>query len=114
MTDPTAITDEFMQARLAQAKPYTVVLLRAAAGYHDPASRPLVWEHGRRNMALNADGPLAVVLPVADDSELCGVAVFTTDPERTAELMDADPAVQAGVFSYEVHPVRGFPGSTLP
>jgi hypothetical protein len=27
--------------------------------------------------------------------------------------MDGDPAVQAGVLSYEVHPVRGFPGDGL-
>ena len=28
--------------------------------------------------------------------------------------MDADPAVQAGVLTYELHPVRSFPGSSLP
>ena len=28
--------------------------------------------------------------------------------------MDDDPGVQAGVFTYEVHPVRGFPGDGLP
>ena len=28
--------------------------------------------------------------------------------------MDDDPGVRAGVFEYELHPVRGFPGSTLP
>jgi hypothetical protein len=27
--------------------------------------------------------------------------------------MDGDPAIQAGVLSYEVHPVRGFPGDAL-
>jgi hypothetical protein len=109
----TEITDEYMQAQLPLARPYSVVLLKAAEGYHDPAARPVIWEHARRNFALRADGRLAVVLPVADDSDLCGVGVFTTDPDRTAELMDADPAVQAGIFSYEIHPVRGFPGDAL-
>jgi len=28
--------------------------------------------------------------------------------------MDGDPGVQAGVFEYEVHAVRGFPGDMLP
>jgi hypothetical protein len=28
--------------------------------------------------------------------------------------MDADPGVLAGIFTYEIHPVRGFPGSGLP
>jgi len=27
--------------------------------------------------------------------------------------MDADPGVRAGIFTYDVHPVRGFPGSAL-
>jgi hypothetical protein len=28
--------------------------------------------------------------------------------------MDEDPAVKAGLLTYEVHPVRGFPGDSLP
>jgi hypothetical protein len=28
--------------------------------------------------------------------------------------MDHDPGVEAGIFTYEIHPVRGFPGSALP
>ncbi len=29
-------------------------------------------------------------------------------------MMDADPGVRAGIFAYDAHPVRGFPGSALP
>lgn len=28
--------------------------------------------------------------------------------------MDDDPAVLAGIFTYEIHPVRSFPGDSLP
>ena len=28
--------------------------------------------------------------------------------------MDGDPGVQAGVFVYELHPCRSFPGDALP
>lgn len=28
--------------------------------------------------------------------------------------MEDDPGVRAGVFTYGVHPVRGFPGDALP
>jgi hypothetical protein len=28
--------------------------------------------------------------------------------------MDEDPAVQAGIFAYELHAGRGFPGDMLP
>jgi hypothetical protein len=50
---------------------------------------------------------------VSDDTELCGVAIFNTSVEQTRQLMDEDPGVRAGVFSYEVHPVRSFPADAL-
>jgi hypothetical protein len=28
--------------------------------------------------------------------------------------MDCDPGVQAGIFTYEIHPIRSFPGDALP
>jgi hypothetical protein len=43
-----------------------------------------------------------------------GIGIFDADPERTRELMDADPGVQGGVFVYDVHTCRSFPGDTLP
>jgi hypothetical protein len=52
---------------------------------------------------------LAVVCPVADDSDLAGVGIFDATPEETTRIMEGDPAVQAGVLSFEVHPVHGFP-----
>lgn len=66
------------------------------------------------NFALRADGFLPIVCPVNDGSGLSGVGIFTTSVEETKKIMDEDPGVKAGVFTYEVHPCRGFPGSTLP
>jgi hypothetical protein len=73
-----------------------------------------VWEHGRRNFALRADGRLAIVCPVTDDSEWCGIGIFDASVDEVARLMEEDPGVEAGVFSYEVHPIRSFPGDSLP
>ena len=28
--------------------------------------------------------------------------------------MDEDPAIEAGIFIYEIHPCMGFPGDSLP
>jgi len=28
--------------------------------------------------------------------------------------LDGDPGVTAGIFTYKIHPIRKFPGSTLP
>jgi len=108
------ITDEFMRERLQAAAPYTLVLLRRTAGYGTGDTEKIVWEHGRRNMSLQADGLLPVVCPVMDDSGLAGIGIFVTGPDETRRIMDGDPGVQAGIFSYEVHPCRSFPGSALP
>jgi hypothetical protein len=108
------ITDEYMREMQAKARTYSLVLLRRAARYSDPDADAIIWEHGRRNHSLRADGVLAIVCPVADDTELAGIGIFGASPEETAQIMDGDPAVQAGVLSYELHPIRGFPGDHLP
>lgn len=109
------ITDEFMRERIVKARPYTAVLLRKTADYKRPEADPTVWEHGRRNMALEEHGVLAIVLPVNNDpGDWAGLGVFTASPEEVREIMDNDPGVKAGIFRYEIHPVRGFPGSSLP
>jgi uncharacterized protein YndB with AHSA1/START domain len=107
------ITDATMHERLAQAAAYTAVLLHATDAFSGPPARPIVWEHGRRNMALFEAGLLQVVLPVNDDSDLAGIGIFATTPEETRAVMDDDPGVRAGLFTYRMHPVRGFPGATL-
>ncbi|EUA38058.1 hypothetical protein I549_2760 [Mycobacterium avium subsp. avium 2285 (R)] len=74
----------------------------------------MIWEHGRRNFGLRDDGVLAVVLPVSDGSDVCGVGVFAATVDETTRIMSEDPGVAAGVFTYEVHACRGFPGDALP
>ncbi|HEX2903172.1 MAG TPA: SRPBCC family protein [Jatrophihabitans sp.] len=108
------ISDEQMRLRLAGAAGYTLALLHTTEAFVRPAVDPIIWEHGRRNMALVEAGLLAVVLPVGDDSTLAGAGVFTTDAQQTRAILDDDPGVRAGIFRYDLHPVRGFPGATLP
>lgn len=108
------ITDEQMRALLPKAKEYTIVILRPGPNHYMDGVDAIVWEHGRRNFELRDAGILAVVCPVRDGSDVCGVGVFNLDPKRTREVMEGDPGVSAGVFVYEVHPCRGFPGDTLP
>jgi hypothetical protein len=107
------ISDDDMRALLATSKPYTMVFLKP--GPNQPADRDsIVWEHGRRNIQLRADGRMVLVFPVRDGSDVNGVGVFDLDEEATREVMDGDPGVQAGVFVYELHPTRSFPGDALP
>jgi uncharacterized protein YndB with AHSA1/START domain len=109
-----AISDATMRERIASTSTYTAILLRATDAFVRPAVDPIVWEHGRRNMALAEAGLLSIVLPVADDSDLAGIGVFVTTPDETRAILDDDPGVRAGIFTYETHPVRGLPGATLP
>ena len=108
------IGDEAMRSRLAGAAPYTMVVLLPTERLVRPQVDPVIWAHGRRNMALIAAGTAPVIAPVTAPDGPSGFALFTTTEEETVEIMDQDPGVVAGIFTYEIHPVRSFPGSALP
>jgi hypothetical protein len=110
----TEITDEYMLEMRAKTKQYTFMLLKNGPNRFVDGVDAVIWEHGRRNHALRADGVLAIVCPCADDTPVCGLGLFDASPEEVIRIMDGDPGVQAGVFEYEVHPVRSFPGDQLP
>jgi hypothetical protein len=107
------ITDEFMREMLIKSRPYSLMILKAGPNYGTDGSDRIIWEHGRRNFSLRADGLLSIVCPVPDDTEVCGVGIFNTETDEVGKLMDNDPGVQAGIFTYEVHPCRSFPGDAL-
>ena len=109
------ITDEYMLQMRAKTKTYTIVLLKPGPRAYDyPEVEKLVWEHGRRNFALRADGLLSLVCPITGETGLSGIGIFNSSLEQTKDIMDGDPGVQAGVFTYELHPCRSFPGDSLP
>lgn len=108
------ITDEQMREELRTAKPCTIVLLRSTARRNEAGADRIIWEHGRRNFELRAQGALAIACPVVDESNLSGVCIFTTNSEETRKIMDGDPGVEAGLFTYEIHPTKIFAGSGLP
>ncbi|MGH3563336.1 MAG: hypothetical protein ACRDTN_16525 [Mycobacterium sp.] len=107
-------TDDEINALLLTAKPYSIVIVKSGPNFTDDTALALSWEHNRRNFGLRADGRLAVVLRVMDDSDVYGVEVFDATVEDTIAVMNDDPGVQAGVLTYEVHLGRGFPGDSLP
>lgn len=111
---PTTISDDDMRRMLSAAKSYCAVILKAGPKRKDPGADEIVWEHGRRNFALRADGLLSIVCPVAGGSEVCGIGIFNAGAEATKRIMDEDPGVKAGIFVYEIHPCRSFPGDRLP
>ena len=110
----TIITDEMMRERIAQTKSYTVVILRKTTKYGEPGTDKIIWEHGRRNFQLREEGLLPIVCPVRDESDVSGIGIFTATPEEVKKIYDEDPGVKAGVFTYEIHACRSFPGDSLP
>jgi len=108
------ISDEFMRNMRAKSKSYSLVLLKSGPRYEDQNAPTIIWEHGRRNFELRQQGALAIVCPVTDGSDIKGIGIFATDLQETTRIMDGDPGVQAGIFLYEVHSCRSFPGDALP
>src|SRR2546427_8275597 len=113
-TYKTTITDELMRQRISATRQYCIVILKAGPRKNEEGVDKIIWEHGRKNFALRAAGLLSIVCPVGDGSGVAGIGIFNAGVEEVQRLMEEDPAVQAGVLVYEVHPCRGFPGDCLP
>jgi len=107
------ITDEFMREMMTKTKEYSVVILQEGPAKNMPGAEKVIWEHGRRNFALREEGVLAIVCPVRDGSDVSGIGIFDAPVEKVREIMDGDPGVRAGIFVYEAHPCRSFPGDRL-
>lgn|SRR5487761_2542900 len=108
------ITDEQFNEIRSRAREYTLVILKTNERTFQEESLPIIWAHGRRKVALRAAEILSIVCPVTDGGELAGVGVFAGAGDYVRELMDGDPAIEARVLTYELHPARGFPGDSLP
>ena len=102
-----------MKEMLSKSKDYSIVILKDGPDRNRENVKTVVWEHGRRNFALRRDGLMPLVFRVSDDSEVGGISVFAVSVEETKKIMDQDPGVKAGIFVYEVHPCRSFPGDCL-
>jgi hypothetical protein len=110
----TTITDDYMRQMIGKTKEYTLVILKAGPNRHGDDVEKVIWEHARRNFVLREEGVLSIVCPVADGSDVGGIGIFNAPADRVRQIMDGDPVVQAGIFAYEIHPCRSFPGDRLP
>lgn len=110
----TTITDEFMRQMMTTTRNYSILILKIGPNIQRDDVKKIIWEHGRRNFELRAEGLLPIVCPATDDSDIAGIGIFNASPDEVKKIMDEDPGVQAGVFVYEIHPCRSFPGDSLP
>jgi hypothetical protein len=107
-------TNDEMNALLVSAQSYSLVILKPGPNSGDDTSPAIMLEHGRRNFGMLDAGVVTVSLTVLDGSEIFGVRAFIGTVDETIAIMNDDPAVVAGVFTFEVHPCRGFVGNSLP
>ena len=107
------ITDEYMQQMLTQTKEYAIVLLKPGPKITQPGIEKILWEHARRNFELRADGLLSIVGPVTAEADVNGLCIFNTSLEEARQIIEKDPAVVAGIFIFDIYPMRSFPGDAL-
>lgn len=52
--------------------------------------------------------------PISDESQIAGIGIFNTGIADVKKIMEEDTGVKEGVFVYEAHECRSFPGDSLP
>jgi len=108
------ISDDFMKEMISKAKNYILVILKRGPNFKMAGVENIIREHVRRNFILRGEGALSIVCPVADESELSGIGIFNGEMDKVKKIMDDDPGVKEGVFIYEIHSCRSFPGDCIP
>lgn len=114
------LSDEAFVAMRATVRPFTVCVLKGGPGFEPPGPDPttgvtaIIWRHGKRNTALRMAGLMPIICPISDGTDIKGVCVLDATPEQADRIMANDPAVRAGVLTYELHPSRSYAGSALP
>lgn len=112
------ITNESVRAQVAKGKQYCVSFLIEGPNYRSFPPEQLEenhWAHLRYLFSLKEAGKLVVNGPMSEHADIRGVSIWNTnDVEEVRTLLNGDPAVQAGRFTFEVYPYFSMPGSALP
>ncbi|HLP49823.1 MAG TPA: YciI family protein [Chitinophagales bacterium] len=88
-------------------KPYFFVLLKKGPNRTQDSLTAAKIQRGHLDNInrLAASGKLNVAGPFLDDGDMRGIFVFDCSTEDSVKTMlDADPAINAGRLSYEIHP----------
>ncbi len=107
------VSDDAIREIFRTTQSFTAVILRAGPNRHLADADAVIWEHGRRSLELRLDGKLRIICLVNDESDVEGIGIMSTNLEETRRIMNEDPAIKSGVFVYEVHSTRSFPGDNL-
>jgi len=95
---------------------YFVMLTKgASSGKLDSvAASRIIIGHLQNIKKMQEDGKLVIVGPFGDNGNWRGIFIFDVPKqEDVEELLKNDPAIQAGMFKYEVHPWWSEKGQSL-
>jgi len=104
-------------SRLSIIKPYVLLILTKGENYGlNDTPRIIQSEHLPYVFQQRDDHHMVLTMPVMDNSSsIAAVAIYnSTDKEEVKKLVEKDPAIQAGIFNYEILSSIGLPGDTLP
>jgi hypothetical protein len=111
---PTLDAGEFASMR-SLARPFSLVILKKGPAYGSPNPKDLadpvtsvIYAHGMRNGRLFKAGIMPVICPVSGDPKMAGVGVIDRAPQEASQIMEADPAIKAGILVYEIYPTATF------
>jgi uncharacterized protein YciI len=94
---------------------YVLLLLWKGSQYEcNDTQRIIQAEHLPYIFKLREQGKMLLSCPVMDQTDIAAIGLYAvTDKEEAQRLAEADPAVQQGVFSYELLHCMGMQGDTL-
>lgn len=109
----SSITDDYLREVIKTRKPYALVVFRSGPRAEEPGADKIIWQHGKRNLELLKNGIVNIIIALRDEWEIEGLDIFNASIDETRRIMEEDPAVKAGVLTYEIHPVVTFTGDAL-
>ncbi len=112
------ITDEYVSSQIATGKQYILVFLIAGPNYESYPSELLDENHRahlRHLFTLKSEQKLLINGPLGKENKrIRGLSIYNSSSiEEVQTWVEADPAVIAGRFTYEIYPWFGIPGGTL-
>ncbi|MBK0404727.1 hypothetical protein I5M27_17165 [Adhaeribacter sp. BT258] len=101
--------------QMANMKPYTILLLKKGPEFSSSEAQKIIQaEHLPHLFKLRAEGKMLLSMPVMDNTDVAAVGIYNSlDKAALAKLTETDPAVQKGVFTYELLNSVGMKGDTL-
>lgn len=101
--------------QLANMKHYTVVILKKGPNYDSAETQKIIQaEHLPYIFKLRAEGKMLLTMPVMDNTDVAAVGVYNSlDKEELKKLTESDPAIQKGIFTYELMGAIGMNGDKL-